>query len=120
MYDSVSLTQLTGDLSSAFFLQALGGLILITALSLILYKLYRLVMNMMEAAEQFNIQKYRNNMYYHTVCTAFKVAIIKDDAKDIKIEEEMKNIPTESNTSITDALRKQIAEDMCPPFRPSN
>ena len=120
MFESVTLTQLTGNLSAAYALEAIGGLIISIALAIVLLKFVRVFINMAEAAEKFSEQKYRNNTYYHTVVTAFKVAVIKEDGKDLNIEEEMGKIPTSQKESLTERLRKEIAEDINPTAKHNN
>jgi len=104
-YETVSLTQLTGNLTAYYFLQGLGALFIMVVVGLITYRVYKWIFIELEKLSERSDAK----TYYWSNVYALKTGMIKKiaDEKEVNLIFPPENI---KNMTIDDAYNEMLGD----------
>lgn len=109
-----TITALTGNVTGAMTLEAIGSLLIAFVASYFLYRFGKFIFGAMDRAEQYGEQSYRNRAYIKLMVTGLQAGMLKQVAVDEKIalDEEIKLIPTDSNNKVAEEIKTKLMKDI--------
>jgi hypothetical protein len=107
-------TTLTGNISGAMMVEALGSLFIAIVAAYVLYRFAKFIFDAMDRAEEYSEQSYRSRAYIKLMITGIQAGLLKQvaEAEKINLEDEIKNIPTDGNNPIGKQIKDKLLKDV--------
>ena len=107
-------TTLTGNISGAMMVEALGSLFIAIVAAYILYRFARFMFDAIDRAEEYSEQSYRSRAYIKLMITGIQAGMLKQvaEAEKISLAEEVAAIPTDGDNKVGKQIKDKLLKDI--------